>query len=162
MKTPDFWPCFFPEKHVGRAGVKRQWKGWQLTTHHFGYCPLKNVMAIPDGPFKRKGWDFLGITLLNLFYFGVIPLTGPTLKQSKQSQHMTKRTGCFGGTVFPLTFRAPFFGKFDTDSLSPLWNKLLKSLNLDGAPSEIPKDSLDVNVPIIYWFLLFDNYSYEL
>lgn len=66
MKTNDFWPRF-PEKHVGR---EKTMEG--LTICHFRYCLLKNVIALPDGPFNHKGSDFLRITLLILFYFGAI------------------------------------------------------------------------------------------
>lgn len=141
-----------------------------LTICHFRYCLFKNVIALPDSPFNHKGSDFLRITLLILFYFGTVfyhsahrpdpQILVPSFFKAVAARDQEDRV--FWRNCFSSDLQAPFFGKFDTDSLSPLWNKLLKSLNLDGAPSEIPKDSLDLNVPIIYWFLLFDNYGYEL
>lgn len=159
METNHFWPRFFPEKHVGGGAMEG------LTICHFRYCLLKNVIALPDDS------DFLRITLLILFYFGNIfchsahqpdpQSLAPSFFKAVAARDQEDRV--FWRNYFSSDLQAPpFFGKFDTDSLSPLWNKLLKSLNLDGAPSEIPKDSLDLNVPIIYWFLLFDNYGYEL
>lgn len=104
----------------------------------------------PSNGRARIFWGFLFCR--HVLYF--CSSARPTIPLAALWAVAARDKGCFGGTVFPLTFGGTFL-RFDPDSLSPLWNKLLNSPNLDGAPFEIPKGYLDLNAPVIYWLLLF-------